>query len=664
MAYVIKITNKNNDPNNVSLSKLYLGSISSSLIINPDTPYIDYESDMSLSDGSVLVPLYQRQQFVKIPVNSVLVINTDNSDEAIYYAQCKVNNSVILVDPNPFGGSSGATLIEKTITENGTYNAVDDDADGYSSVDVNVPNSYFAEDEGKVVSNGTLVSQLTHKSITTNRTGIDTTKYSSVDVNVPNTYTYEDNGKVVNNETLVSQTAYPTIITQNDTYDTTNYNSVTVNVSGGGGGTSGPDVRFIDYNGAVVQTYSAADFANLSAMPANPSHTGLTAQGWNWSLEDAKTYVDSNRKLDIGQMYITSDGKTRLYFTVVKDDLSAELYLELASDTELDIDWGDGSDHTRWTSDDSSSSQSHEYNSAGRYVIAIEVIAGEFYLSQPLSNIYEIKIGNSVTSIGDNAFNCCYSLSSITISNSVTSIGDSAFYDCHALSSVIIPNSVTSIGEYAFYDCYSLSSTTIPNSVTSIGGSAFYNCHSLSSITIPNSVTSIGDSTFYDCHSLSSITIPNSVERIGYSAFYDCYVLASITIPESVTNIDYAFHYCHSLSSVTIPYGVTSISGAFCGCYCLSNITIPNSVTSIEGVTFEGCSALTSIIIPDSVASISDGAFSECYSLSSITFESTTPPDLGSDLGIETTCIIRVPQGSLDAYSNYLDPETYIYVEY
>ena len=35
--------------------------------------------------------------------------------------------------------SSSATLIEKTITANGTYDAEDDDADGYSSVTVNVP---------------------------------------------------------------------------------------------------------------------------------------------------------------------------------------------------------------------------------------------------------------------------------------------------------------------------------------------------------------------------------------------------------------------------------------------------------------------------------------------------------------------------------------------
>jgi hypothetical protein len=81
------------------------------------------------------------------------------------------------------GGGGGSTLIEKSISDNGVYNASDDSADGYSKVTVDVPNTYTAEDEGKVVDNGTLVSQTTHAEITENGT-YDITTNNSVSVNV------------------------------------------------------------------------------------------------------------------------------------------------------------------------------------------------------------------------------------------------------------------------------------------------------------------------------------------------------------------------------------------------------------------------------------------------------------------------------------------------
>ena len=278
--------------------------------------------------------------------------------------------------------------------------------------------------------------------------------------------------------------------------------------------------------------------------------------------------------------------------------------------------------------------------------------------------------GKPVTRIGDEAFEDCTGLTSVTLGNSVTSIGDVAFYDCSGLTSITIPDSVTSIGYYAFEGCTGLKSInvasdndcfssnngvlfnkektelikypegksetsyTIPNSVTSIEDRAFAGCRSLTSITIPDSVTSIGYGTFEDCTGLTSITIPNSITSIGESAFSFCYSLTSVTLGNSVTSIgESAFYACKSLTSITIPNSVTSIGiYAFSGCDSLTSINVASDndcFSGNNGVLFnkektelikypEGKSE-TSYTIPNSVTSIGESAFSYCYSLTSIT---------------------------------------------
>ena len=147
------------------------------------------------------------------------------------------------------------------------------------------------------------------------------------------------------------------------------------------------------------------------------------------------------------------------------------------------------------------------------------------------SSLISITIPNSVTSIGIGAFAICSSLNSIVVE------GGNTVYDsrenCNAIietetntliagcQTTTIPNSVTSIGDEAFEGCISLSSIAIPNSVTSIGAYVFYGCSSLTSITILNSVTSIGGGAFSGCSALADIycyatTPPDCYQDINY----------------------------------------------------------------------------------------------------------------------------------------------------
>jgi len=190
----------------------------------------------------------------------------------------------------------------------------------------------------------------------------------------------------------------------------------------------------------------------------------------------------------------------------------------------------------------------------------------------------------------------------IIIPNSVTSIGEQAFNNCTGLTDITISAGVTSIVSYAFYGCTGLTGNiTIPAGVMSIGQGAFSNCTGLTSVTFAadSQLQTIGDYAFRDCTSLTSVTIPNSVTSIGEAAFCDCTSLTRITIPSSVTYIgDNAFRNCTSLTSVTIQSGVTSIVRfAFFGCSSLTSVTIPSSVTSIGIGAFWECTSLTSVTI-------------------------------------------------------------------
>ena len=253
---------------------------------------------------------------------------------------------------------------------------------------------------------------------------------------------------------------------------------------------------------------------------------------------------------------------------------------------------------------------------------------GAFYGCYLLTSV---TIPNSVTNIGVEAFQYCSGLKKVIVKDIAAWCGikfdgfysNPLSYAKHIYSdedteitNLIIPNSVTSIGNYAFSGCSGLTSVTIPNSVTYIGGWAFLYCSGLTSVTIGNSVTSIGSSAFANCSGLTSVTIPNSVTSIGDYAFYECSGLTSVTIPNSVTSIGYyAFYRCSGLTSVTIPNSVTSIvEGAFYQCSGLTSITIGSGINFIGKTAFASCPELTDVTCyAENVPSTYTDAFKDSY---------------------------------------------------
>jgi hypothetical protein len=215
-------------------------------------------------------------------------------------------------------------------------------------------------------------------------------------------------------------------------------------------------------------------------------------------------------------------------------------------------------------------------------------------------SLTSIEIPDSVTSFADNEYNWqsnkhwifqnCTSLEKVVIGNGLSTIPPETFYNCSKLKDVTISDSVTSIGDYAF-NATAIISLPVTEHVTNIGNGAFAYCQALTDVEIPSSVQTIGNYVFRDCGNLKSVIFNNP--HVPEYALYNCRQVTSVTFNEGVQIIEKSACCSLQITTLNIPNSVTTIkSEAFRENLVLHSITIGNGITSIGSRVFLGCNSV------------------------------------------------------------------------
>lgn len=231
---------------------------------------------------------------------------------------------------------------------------------------------------------------------------------------------------------------------------------------------------------------------------------------------------------------------------------------------------------------------------------------------------HTITLPSTLQKIESSAFECAY-LEKVDIPDSVTRIGNMAFQNCSLLSSVMLPKGLKSIGYFAFAGCKSLKEVVFPESVNlkKIAEKLFYEC-GIEEIIIPEGVEEIGADAFRRCAWLKRVVLPNSLKKIGHGAFAECPNLHDIRIPKNVEVIENQTFYHSALCQVDLPEGLKYIGAEAFDSTEIASLKIPDTVTDIFGGAFYNCKFLESIKMPNDLKIISEDMFSNCIKLKKI----------------------------------------------
>ena len=268
------------------------------------------------------------------------------------------------------------------------------------------------------------------------------------------------------------------------------------------------------------------------------------------------------------------------------------------------------------------------------------------------TNVSSVFIPATVRSIGDSAFSYCNALTTVTFAegSQLKSIGLAAFYGTEQLypkfKEIKIPDSVDTIGSGAFFYCQNLERITLPSALQTLSSVTFYGCAALSEVTFPASLKTIESSVFDGCRNLSEVKLPASLTAIQSSVFHRCSAktvfydgsleqwnhitadndVLGYSCPSLVMD-DYTAQFIPVEDDPDHPFPgpppktvtITKYTGTE------STVILPSTISSWP-VTKVGEDALkdnttiTSVTIPANVTEIGSNAFAGCTNLTSVNY--------------------------------------------
>lgn len=259
----------------------------------------------------------------------------------------------------------------------------------------------------------------------------------------------------------------------------------------------------------------------------------------------------------------------------------------------------------------------------------------------------------SVAGIDQNAFALNPNVKAVTIPSSVKRVGFNAFRECSGLQRV----DITSIQAWSNIDFKDKLANPILYS-----GNLYLNGTLVTDLSIEAGTEQIKDFVFQGLTSLKTVTFAYGLKSIGNYAFANCSSITEVKLPGSIENIGMsAFSDCSSLASINLPTRLENVETGILARTAIREITVPEGVTYLNNQAFQGCQELTDVTLPSSLELIYMLVFDKCPKLANIVCKATVPPSffeaqgfgdyaMAFDTDIFGTCVIRVPEESVDAY--------------